>query len=66
MRIEDEYGEVNYKLGNVEIADMNHLTEYFSIPVIRNSLSTAFQSMKEGRDQLLHLLTIEEEDDEQD
>jgi len=63
LRIEDEFGEVNYKLGTIEISDTDSLSDYFEIPAIRNSLSSAFRSMKEGRDQLVHLLSNDEEDE---
>ncbi len=60
LRIEDEYGEVNYKLGSVDHINPDMIPEILNLPDLRNSLITAFRAMKTGRDLLSELISPQE------
>ena len=50
LRIEDVYGEVNYKLGQLEGMSLDELERAFQHPELKEHLSKAFLNMRKGRD----------------
>ncbi len=66
LKIEDEFGEVSYKLGRLDVDPTQDIDSYIELPEVKNSIIEAFRSMRKGRDKVLSLMTkpIEESFDE--
>ncbi len=62
LKIEDEYGEVSYKLGQLGDASTEEIAEFMNLPKIRSSVIDSFRGMRTGRDQLLSLIITPEEE----
>ena len=56
LKMEDDSGEVNYKIGNPDAFDIESLPALLAIPDINNNVAQAFISMRKGRDHLVSLL----------
>ena len=53
LKMEDQYGEVNYKLGQQDSWDINNLPSLIEQPEIKETIVSAFGLMRTGRDILL-------------
>ncbi len=53
LKMEDQYGEVNYKLGQQDSWDINNLPFLIEQPEIKETIVRAFGLMRTGRDILL-------------
>jgi len=62
LKIEDEFGEVTYKLGNIGDASIDDVSAYMNLPKVKDAVIAAFRSMRTGRDQLLSLITTSTEE----
>jgi|GEM_PF-4259415 len=62
LKLEDQYGEVNYKLGNIKTSELQNIPRLLDTPIIKNAVVQAFRSMRTGRDELVHTLTDEVDD----
>ena len=56
LKIEDEYGEISYKLGDLGSASTDEIAAYMNLPKITSAVIDSFRFMRTGRDQLLSLI----------
>lgn len=56
LKMEDEGGEVNYKLGNPASFDIESLPSLLTLPDINSQIAQAFIHMRKGQDQLMSIL----------
>ena len=66
LKIEDEFGEVHYKLGTLDQLNVDDLPKLLQLPTIKKALKDAFLGMRTGRDLLKGILTGEDESDEEE
>ena len=64
LKLEDEFGEVHYKLGSLNQLSPEDLPKLLQLPVIRGALKDAFLAMRTGRDHLKGILTEEDRSEE--
>lgn len=57
LKLEDEFGAVNYKFGRLEGINVAEIPDYFKIPKIEKSVIDAFMAMRTGRDEMIQLLS---------
>ena len=62
LKMEDELGEVHYKLGDINIDKPDEVNRLFDLVDLRDSVRKAFENLAKGRMQLMHLLSNQEED----
>lgn len=62
LKIEDEYGEVTYKLGQLADASTDDIAAFMLLPKIKTAVIDSFRAMRTGRDQLLSLILTPEEE----
>ena len=65
LKIEDQFGEVHYKLGQVSDFPIDQLDKLLRVPNIQKSIQESFLAMRHGRDHLKSILSEEGDEDEE-
>lgn len=66
LKLEDEFGEIHFKLGHIDPPDSDSLPNLLQLPRMRQAIKDAFLATRTGRDQLRSLLTENTSDNEEE